>query len=59
MRRREELVRTVFGDPVSGREFMRRIAAPREGWWRRMLHRRVRVHRAKLGSETVISERWK
>jgi len=57
MRRRERMVRTLFSDPASGRELMRRIASPSENWWRRMLRRRIRVRRAKLGGETVISDR--
>jgi hypothetical protein len=52
-------VRTVFSDPEVGRELMRRIASPRTGWWRRLARRRVSVRRAKLGRETVISERLK
>ena len=57
--RREQTVHTIFHDPAAGRELMRRIATPRERWWRRLLRRRPRIQRAKLGSETVISDRWK
>ncbi|HWB61773.1 MAG TPA: hypothetical protein VG733_19980 [Chthoniobacteraceae bacterium] len=55
------IVPTLFSDPATGRELMRRIVAPRESWWRRLRDRRlVRIRRSRLGGigrETVISER--
>ena len=48
---------TIFGDPAAGRELMRRIASRREGWWWRVFRKQVRIRKARLGGETVFSER--
>jgi hypothetical protein len=55
--KRDNTARTLFSDPAAGRELMRRLTSPHGDWWRRAW--RGRIRRAKLGGETVISDRWR